>query len=78
MKADIVVLIIKLFTHYILLLFVEACIYIYLFDCTCLTVSIFYVKFTDNFLNYVLIMCCLYCDYFHIHMELYFVWIYKN
>ena len=33
MKADIVVLIIKLFTHYILLLFVEACIYMDLFDC---------------------------------------------
>jgi len=41
MKADIVVLLIKSFTHYILLLFVEACIYIYLFYCTCLTVFIF-------------------------------------
>ena len=49
MKADIVVLIIKLFIHYILLLFVEACIYIYL-----LNFAYFYVKFTDNFMNYVL------------------------
>jgi hypothetical protein len=53
MKADIVVLIIKLFTH-ILLLFVEACIYIYLFDCV-----FFYVEFTDNFLNYALCVACI-------------------
>jgi len=68
MKADIVVLTIKLFTLYILLLFVEACIYIYLIEC----VYFFNVEFTDKFL----IMFCVYCDYFHIHMELYFVWIY--
>jgi len=57
MKVDIVVLIFKLFVHYIFLLFVEACIYIYLFDCTCLIVLIFYIEFTDNFLNYIFIMC---------------------
>ena len=39
--------------------------YIYLFDCT-----YFYVELTDNSFIYVLIMCCLYCEYFHIHMEL--------
>jgi len=43
MKTDIVVLIIKLFTHYILLLIVEACICIYLFYCTYLTVFIFFM-----------------------------------
>jgi len=39
----------------------------YLFDC-----SYFCVELTDYSFIYVLIMWCLYCDYFHIHMELYF------
>jgi len=34
MNADIVVLIIKLFIHCILFLFVKICMYIYLFYCT--------------------------------------------
>jgi hypothetical protein len=43
---------------------------------TYLIVLIFYLELIDNPFIYVLIMCCLYCDYFHIHMELYFNWIY--
>jgi len=46
MKADNVVLTIKLFTRYILLLFVEACIYIYLIEC----VYFLNIEFTDKFL----------------------------
>jgi len=44
---------------------------LYLFDYT----YIFYVKSIDNFsicVNYVLLIC----DYFHMHMELYFDWRY--
>jgi len=33
-------------------------------------------KFIDSFSIYVLTIRCLYGDYFHIHMKLYFDWIY--
>jgi len=68
MDTDTVVLIIKLFILYYFFIVFKICMSIYLFDYTC----IFYVEYIDNFSICVLFMC----DCFHIHMELYFDWIY--
>jgi len=45
---------------------------------TSMTILFFFNQFFDCklYFIYVLIICCLHCYSFHIHMELYFDWIY--
>jgi len=70
MIANIVILIIKLFIFFFFL-FVKICMCIYFWQYLYL-----YVKCSVKFSIRMLIMCCLYCDYFHIHMKSYFEWVY--
>jgi len=70
---NVIALLIKLLLFTDILAVYQLCMCIY-FNDNIVFLSIFFD--CKPYFIYVLIICCLHCDSFHIHMKLYFDWIY--